>query len=62
MKCIFCGGKMLLYTIHYLREGKLRVKRYLRFGGYIARKANRVWIAGVNKFTKVEETGQLSFI
>ncbi|OYD15361.1 hypothetical protein CH333_05910 [candidate division WOR-3 bacterium JGI_Cruoil_03_44_89] len=62
LKCIFCGGKMLLYTIHYLREGKLRVKRYLGFGGYIARKANRVWIAGVNKFTKVEETGQLSFI
>jgi len=62
LKCPNCGGRMLLYTIHYLKDGCMKVKRYLLDGGYIVKRANRAWIGGVGKFTKVGNGGQLSFV
>lgn len=62
LECPGCGGKMLLYTIHYLKGGCMKVKRYLLSGSYISTKEDRVWIGGINKFTKIGKGGQLSFI
>jgi hypothetical protein len=60
--CKNCGGEMLLYTINYLKDGEVRIKRYLGEKGYIAYMERRVYDYDLNRFYKVDFCGQMSFV